>query len=129
MSTHTSGCKDVITCANMSELYFVACVLIRYLTSVFVLRKDLHIPHESIVQGEGRFVRVTERSVVHKNNTLLLPSCSSVPLFIWHCAGGLPGCGVVLGAEDEELWWGGCQWVMRRMRVGVFTSPLQACGP
>lgn len=33
MSSHTSGCKDVYTGANMSELYFVACVLIHYLTS------------------------------------------------------------------------------------------------
>ncbi len=55
MSTHTSGCKDVITGANTSEIYFVACVLIRYLTSVFVLRKDLHIPHESIARGEVRY--------------------------------------------------------------------------
>lgn len=54
-STHTSGCNDVIAGANMSELYFVACVLIRYLTSVFVLRKDLHIPHESVFRGEGRY--------------------------------------------------------------------------
>lgn len=51
MSTHTSGCKDVITGANMSELYFVACVLILYLTLVFVLQMDLHIPHESIFRG------------------------------------------------------------------------------
>lgn len=85
MSTLTSGCKDVITGANVSELYFVACVLIRYLTSVFVLRKDLHIPHESIVQDEGRFLWVTEPSVAHKNNTLLLPSCSGI---VWE---GLPG--------------------------------------
>lgn len=87
----------------MSELYFVACVLIRYLTSVFVLRKGLHIPHWKHCLGWRMVPRVTERRVTHNNNTLLLSSCSSVPLFIWHCVGGLPVWGVVLWGEDEEL--------------------------
>lgn len=47
--------------------------------------------------------RVTERSAAHNNNTLLLCSCCSVPLFIWHCMGGFPMWGVVLWGEDEEL--------------------------
>lgn len=64
----------------MSELYFVACVLILYLTLVFVLQMDLHIPHESIFRGGRTVPRVTEKSVAHNNNTLLLSSCSSVPL-------------------------------------------------
>ncbi|CAB1415303.1 unnamed protein product [Pleuronectes platessa] len=50
--------------------------------------------------------RVTGRLPAHNNKTLLLSSCSTVPLFIWHCAGGLPVRGWFLeggGGEDAEL--------------------------
>lgn len=76
---------------------------------MFVSRKDLNIPHESIVQGEGRFLRVTEWSGAHKNNSPLFRSCSSVPLFIWHCAVGLPRVWGGFGGEDEERGGGGSQ--------------------
>lgn len=42
LQNHTSHCKDVIVGANTSELYFVACVLIYYLTSVCLIKGSSH---------------------------------------------------------------------------------------
>lgn len=76
MSTRISGSKDVIIGANMSELYFLACVFKARFHSGFVLRKDLHIPHGS------NFCGAAGPSVAHKNNPLFLPLCHSSSCFV-----------------------------------------------
>lgn len=64
------------TCPSyISRLVFLTC----YLMSVFVSRKDLHIPHESIFVGEGRYPG--RRSRQRSSTNLQQVSCSlHVPL-------------------------------------------------